>query len=439
MAQKKHLFILSIDGTPFTLLKELMERGLMPNLARLAGQSDFRQMDSVQPPISSSAWASFLTGKSPAEHGIMGFVERNPQTMEWLLPRGDAIRGETILQKLSRANKRVFSMNVPMTCPPQPVNGILIAGFLADDLTTATYPAPIGTLLKARGYRIDADTELAKSDLPAFVEHLLHVLDKRVEAMWHFWRQERWDFFMTHVMESDRLFHFLWEHYQKKERPYASLFERFMQKIDHLIGTVNEAVHDDTALMLLSDHGFTTLKSEVSLNRWLHDRGLLRWRTFPPQSLKDLHPDSKAYALYPGRLYVNLKGREHSGTVAGRTAYEEVRAFLRHALMELKDDYGNFVVKEVLNQEDLSGSPAGLLDPKGSPAGLNHLPDLLAVAHEGYDLKGRLWDERVFDKTIFNGMHTFNDAFILSKGISLPGRRMAIKDVAPVVLSFLGV
>ncbi len=436
MEQKNRLLILSIDGTPFTLLGDLIQKGLMPHWARLAGKADFRQMDSVLPPVSSSAWASFLTGRSPAEHGIMGFVDRNPGTMEWLLPKGDAIRGETILQNLSKKKKRIFFMNVPMTCPPQPVNGIIIGGFLADDLAAATYPAHIGTLLKARGYRIDADTELAKHDLSAFVEHLQQVLDKRVETMWHFWRQERWDFFMTHIMESDRLFHFLWEYYQKGQAPYAHMFEQFFVKIDAVIGSICRELPEDTALLLLSDHGFTTLNKEVSLNRWLYDLGLLRWKTMPPQSLKDLHPQSKAYALYPGRLFVNLKGREKEGSVAAGTEYEEVRAFLRSALLKLRDEEGNPVIKEVIIREELSGHAAGIPDLKESAADLNRLPDLLAAPYDGYDLKGRLWDERIFEKTIFNGMHTFDDAFVLGQGIVLPERRLSIKDLADVILDF---
>jgi len=436
MMQKQRLFVLSIDGTPFTLLRELINKGLMPHLSRLAEQAEFRQMDSVRPPISSSAWASFLTGRTPAEHGIMGFVDRNPQTMDWLLPKGDAIRGETILQKLSQKNKRVFSMNVPMTCPPQPVNGIIISGFLADDLTSAVYPAHIGTLLKARGYQIDADTDLAKKDLAAFVRHLHEVLDTRMETMWHFWRQERWDFFMTHIMESDRLYHFLWEHYQRGQAPYAQMFEQFLMKIDRIIGSVSRALPDDTALLLLSDHGFTTLKREVNLNRWLYTTGMLSWKTLPPQSLKELHPQSKAYSLYPGRLFVNLKGREKTGSVSPGTEYEEVRAELRRALTGLKDPDGRPVIKEVLNREQLCGYNEKIVSLNKAPALPGAVPDLLAVAHEGYDLKGRLWDEQLFEKTVFNGMHTFDDAFVLSRGMDLPAPRLSIKDLAGVILGF---
>ncbi len=435
--KKKRLFVLSLDGMPCSFVKQAVDSGLMPHLARLLAECDFRQMDSVLPPVSSSAWASFLTGMTPAQHGVMGFVHRDPATMDWFVPRGDALKGETLLKKLSDQGKTVFSMNVPMTCPPTPVNGVVIAGFLADDLNHATYPGQIGTLLKARGYRIDADTELAKKDLTAFVRELHDVLDKRVETMWHFWAQQNWDFFMAHIMETDRLYHFFWELFQQRHPLYASLFEEFHRKIDRLIGEIAARVEQDIALLLLSDHGFTTLKEEVNVNHWLYRQGLLRFNRMPPQSLKDLHPDTKAYALYPGRIFINLQGRERTGSIAPGTPYEELRAYLRRALPEIKNSAGQSVIKQVLNIEELVAqnedtSRLRQFRPHAT------LPDLLAIPNEGFDLKGRLWDEKLFDKTVFNGTHTFHDAFVAAKNLHLPDRRFAINDLFGLIVNFFG-
>ena len=80
------IFILALDGTPYTLLKKLIAGNRMPNLKRLVEEADFKQMDSVIPPVSSVAWASFMTGSQPREHGIYGFVERDPETMNWYVP-----------------------------------------------------------------------------------------------------------------------------------------------------------------------------------------------------------------------------------------------------------------------------------------------------------------------------------------------------------------
>ncbi len=418
---QKRLFVLSLDGVPFTLLQELLAKGEMPNLNRLVSRGRFEQMDSVQPPISSVAWTSFMTGKTPAEHGIWGFTERDPSSMDWFVTNSQRMNGEPFWMTLSRWGKRVFTMNVPMTYPPRPLNGISICGFLGNDLSRGTYPPEIGVLLKARGYRIDSDTELARKDPLLFLQDLNDVFDRRIEAMWHFYEQEPWDFFMTHIMETDRLHHFFWEFFQKKDALYTPLFLKFYHKIDNLLGRIPR----DRALLLLSDHGFTTLRKEVYLNRWLVENGFLKFTQFPPQSLKDIHRDSRAYSLYPGRIYINLKGRELTGSVEPGLQYEKIRAELREALGKLAAEDGQMIMETILNKEELGDSASG-----------NQMPDLLAVAREGFDVKGNLWHDSLFDKTHFNGMHTLHDAFIFTTVPDLPSERLSIARLREPILNY---
>jgi predicted AlkP superfamily phosphohydrolase/phosphomutase len=108
-----------LDGTPYSLPQRFLSEGTLPNFQKLVTQGNLRPLISVQPPLSSVAWASFMTGARPAEHGISGFVERNPGTLEWFVPRADHLQRPTIFKRLSEAGKRIFVMNVPLTSPPQ--------------------------------------------------------------------------------------------------------------------------------------------------------------------------------------------------------------------------------------------------------------------------------------------------------------------------------
>ncbi len=440
--RKNRLFVLALDGTPCSFLQKAMQMGIMPHLKRLAEKSDFRSMRSVMPPVSSVAWASFMTGKKPHEHGIMGFIERDPSTMEWYVPLADRLRGHTLWEILSDYGKRVFVMNVPMTYPPRKVNGISICGFLGNDISRGTYPIEIGTLLKARGYRIDADTELAKQSLHLFFDDLLNVLDKRIEIMQHFLRQERWDFFMTHIMETDRLHHFFWELMATEQKPFVQMFFDFYRKIDRLIGDIYKNLTADTYFLLLSDHGFTTLKQEFYLNRWLWEQGFLKFTKEPPVNLNDLHPETKAYSLYPGRIYINLQGREKRGSVRPGTAYEQIRQKLEKLLSGVLDPrtgasvFSALIRGEVLYPtENKYNTLFGLNSAQASPI----IPDLVAVGASGYDVKGNLWHQRLFDKTVFNGCHTFDDAFVLLNGAALPDKSPEIVDMFDIILDLMGV
>ncbi len=422
------LFILALDGTPFTLLNELIRNGIMPNLKKLTKESVFRQMDSVIPPVSSSAWASFMTGQTPDTHGILGFVDRNPATMDWILPNASHLQTETLWQHYSVQNKRVFTMNVPVTYPPRPVNGISVCGFLGTDITKGTYPADIGLLLKARGYRIDANTELAKQDLNLFLDDLFNVLEKRIETLWHFYHQEPWDVFMTHIMETDRLHHFFYEYYEQRDPRFYEPFLNLYRRIDKLIGTILRQIDEQSALLLLSDHGFCTLNYEVYLNKWLAENGFLSFLKPNPASLKDMSPQSLAYSLYPGRIYLNVRGREASGRITPGIEYEQVRNRLMEALMQLKDPQGKTVVKQVLRREEAY--------PEAGGDSFSTLPDLIALPEKGYDFKGNLQHPYLFDKTIFNGTHTTDNAFVLAQQTEIPSGRISINRLGAHLFSF---
>lgn len=438
MKSKKRMFVLALDGTPYSFLRGMIDDGKMPNLAALARQSSFARMDSVQPPVSSVAWASFMTGRQPYQHGIMGFIDRDPSTMEWYVPLADKLKGKTLWSSLSDNDKRVFVMNVPMTYPPREVNGIMICGFLGSDITKGTYPSEIGAQLQTMGYRIDSDVELAKRNLDAFIADLNHVYEKRIRTMWEYFGREAWDFFMTHIMETDRLHHFTWELMETGHPKYESVFMQFYHKIDRLIGDIINKIPNDMELILLSDHGFTTLKKEVYLNRWLWEKGLLRFTKPVPENLKDIHPSSVAYSLYPGRIYINLKGREKTGTVKQGLEYEQTRQNIKNLLTRFKDPVTNHpIIKQVLSREEIYDDDHRFAPDQKSKETLLYTPDLIAVPFDGYDLKGPLWRKNLFEKTVFNGMHTFDDAFVLSRKMKLPEKRLSIADLVPLILDWM--
>ena len=137
------MVVLALDGVPYSFLRRVIDDGLMPNLAALVTDKNFKAMNSVLPPVSSVAWSSFMTGRYPVNHGIHGFIERVPQTMEVYVPTSTHQNGRTLWEYLSELDRRVFVMNVPVTYPPRKVNGILIGGFLR---SVSRRPIPLNRL-----------------------------------------------------------------------------------------------------------------------------------------------------------------------------------------------------------------------------------------------------------------------------------------------------
>jgi predicted AlkP superfamily phosphohydrolase/phosphomutase len=449
LPRKKRLVVLSIDGVPATLLQDLIGLGELPNFAQVVSQYGLRQIDSVHPAVSSVAWASFITGRNPGKHGIYGFVDRAPAGYDITIPLSNSMVGKDIWEVLSDAGRRVFGMNVPGTYPPRTVNGIIIGGFLCPEVRKVASPPEVSTYLRSIGYRIDSDPALARRGKDLMLPDLRETLEKRMEAMFHFLHRNTWDYFHAHVMETDRLNHFLLEEWHDHNSKYGQEFLQVYRMIDGYLGELLDVLPEDPeecGLVLLSDHGFCPVKSEVQLSRYLVERGWTALAKAQPEHPLDISPEkSRAYTLIPGRIHLNVQEREPAGIVAPED-FGEVREELARDLLELRAPNGDPVIKQVYGREETYW-------PEGEHAPQPHMPvsqllraegafgrgpDLVAVPHDGYDLKMGLGASNIFLRTELQGMHTYHDAFLIARGVELPEARLNIMQVTKYLLKALG-
>ncbi|KPL19442.1 MAG: hypothetical protein AMJ92_03135 [candidate division Zixibacteria bacterium SM23_81] len=426
--KKRRVFVLSLDGVPYSFLEAQMSQGRLPHLAKMVEEGSFTRMRSVLPTISSVAWSTFMTGKNPGKHGIFGFVDHRPSSYEMFIPTSLNMTSKTLWEILSERGKRVVVINVPVTYPVRSVNGILVAGFLATNLKKATFPREIAGQLEQMGYRIDVDSAQARESLDKFLEDLRITLERRIQAVSYFMDRQSWDYFQLHVMGTDRINHFMWEHMEQEHPEYKTPFLNYYEQIDEILGMFHNRMNDDVTFILLSDHGFCTVKKEVNLSRYLLEKGWLRFGENPPESLQDIHPSSKAYTLLPGRIYINMKGREPKGSV-DPSDYDRVRGEVAEGLLELRNpDTGERVIRKVARREEIYHGDS-----------LFQAADLIAIPTDGFDLKADVKKALLFEKTALVGMHTYDDAFLLVLGRRSVQEDVEIMDLMPTILSMMDV
>ena len=426
--KRRRVVVIGIDGTPFTFLQKHIAAGDFPHLKRIMGQGTFRRMNSVQPCISSVAWSTFMTGVNPARHRIFGFVDRRPNPFELFIPMASHMAAPPLWTIQSNAGLRTCAINVPMTYPPRAVNGILIGCFLATEVLRAAYPKELGAQLKEWDYRIDADANLGRKDKEAFFADLDITLQRRWETARRLYEREPWDFFQLHVMETDRINHFLWEQYDLQDPKYFGRFLDFYRKVDALVGEFYDRAEKTADFILLSDHGFCTVKKEVYLNQWLEEQGFLQLEGASPKSVMDMGTATTAYSLIPGRIFLNLQGREQKGSVAPEPQAEAVNEKVTRALLEMTDpDTGERIIEKVLRREEIYAGPY-----------FEEAADLVAVPFDGYDLKANVRQPKFTFKGDLVGMHTFDDAALFIKDHALPDRPISIADLAPTILKVMG-
>ncbi len=424
MEERKAL-VIGIDGVPFTLVKEYVEKGYMPNLKSILDQG-FRlwQMDASLPDISSVSWTTFLTGVNPAEHGIYGFIHLDPRDYSLRFPNSGNVLAPTFFQILgldpggkdsSLARKYLprfkeprssIVINVPHTYPAYPMKGVLISGFVALDMARAVYPPVLVSTLKRMNYVIDVDPSKGHRDRDGFLEDLFQALDTRKEAFDLFF-QGKWDLFVACITETDRLHHFFFDAALDQDHAYHNDFVDFYRKLDSLIGHLYDVFRsrwgDEGLFMILSDHGFTRLKREVNVNRALEEAGLLKLRK-DGERYQRMAPGTKAFALDPCRIHLHMKDRYPLGEVEEGDG-ESILRDLESIMGDLKDEEGNPVIRSMYRRDEIYQGPF-----------MDDAPHLLCLPVDGYDLKGRVGTDSIFASSVFAGMHNQHDAMLLLPG-----------------------
>ena len=398
----RKVVVLGLDGTPYSLIKKLAQDGVMPNFNTLMEEGNFYQMDTTIPEISSVAWSTFMTGKNPGEHSIFGFTDLIPQTYKLRFPGFSDLKCPPLWKDLEESGKRTVVINLPSTYPAQPINGVLVSGFVALSIEKASYPEKIIPFLKSIGYRVDVDTLKGRKDKDFLIKDLSDTLKARKKAMEYFREKEKWDLFIAVVTGTDRLQHFLMDAFFDESHKYNQAFLDYYNLIDNeIIKEIKGWLDSSIKLILLSDHGFTKINREVYLNRWLLEQGFVRFKNEQPESVEDIGEGTKVFVMDPGRIYINIKGKYPLGTVSYGDEYNELVDEIIEKLQSLEYS-GKKVINKIFRRDEIYSGPY-----------TENGPDIIALSNYGFDLKGSVKSKEVFGNSFLTGMHTQDDAFVV--------------------------
>jgi predicted AlkP superfamily phosphohydrolase/phosphomutase len=231
------------------------------------------------------------------------------------------------------------------------------------------------------------------------------------------------------VTGTDRLQHYLWEHITNPEMEHHQTSLDYYRRVDGFVGEVWErfrALEGDDAIerfFVLSDHGFSSVEREVYLNRWLQEEGYLEFESGSPESLEEIDSGSRAFCLDPGRIFINRESRFPRGSVreadVGPLAEE-----IGDKLAALRCN-GKQVVRRVFARHEVYHGPRA-----------SDGADLTVLGNDGFDLKGHIDSNVVFGRSDLTGMHTWDDAFVLT-GADLE-KPIIIWDIAAAIEKSLG-
>lgn len=295
--------------------------------------------------------------------------------------------------------------------------------------------------------------EEGRTDEEAFIAMCDEIMDEQEKMLWHEFNRFSEGLLAAAFFSTDRIQHIFWvtkdpEHplydssYAKK---YGHVIDDYYRKMDRILGEMLKQIDERTALMIFSDHGFTTFRRAVHINSWLVRNGFMKLTRQVSGDDKEGGglfqyvdwKNTRAYALGFGSIYLNIRGREREGIVEPGGDAASLSDQIAQQLKALRDpDKGQSAVKEVYKKGSIySGGQA------------NSAPDLVVGFQDGYRAS---WQTAVGGSPAilvednlkkWSGDHIVDPSIV--PGIFLSNFRIntedpSLMDIAPTVMSCLG-
>ena len=444
------VFILGIDGATLDLIEPWSKQGKLPTFRKLIKEGCYGNCLSTVHPLTPQAWASFLTGKNPGKHGLYDFGVRKKGSYGLRLTDSRDRKAPALWDYINAYGLKAGIVNVPLTYPPEGLNGFMVSGMHSPSLREAVFPGNLFEKITSRfpDYEIDVMSQWFDS-YDIFLEKLNQMMDVRAEMGLHLYTKYKPHLFCMVLVGVDRAQHALWgqmanplEGKEKNHWKYSQAVCRIYQRIDHYLNTIIELIDKDTVLIIMSDHGFGSLKKDVYLNRYLIQNGFMKLNNNkqpfdignPFQNVNWKKTQAYSYGLF-GNIYINLKNREPLGIVERGNNYENVIKSLTEALAQLTDpDDGKKVVTKIYRREEVYHGP--FVDD--APDLLINMRNYSYITRGGYEFDG----DDIFSKPKINhsGNHRLNGvAFFygnnIKNGFRFPD--IQITDFCPTILSIL--
>ncbi|MFQ6067363.1 MAG: alkaline phosphatase family protein [bacterium] len=266
------IIVIGLDGACFELIDPWIEQGELPNLRKIRDEGTWGDMNSCLPPTTSPNWKCYSTGKNPGKLGICWWENIDFKGKKIYFPRNRIHKNKEMWDYLGEAGKRVCVVNMPLTYPPRPVNGILICGSADAGDHGFTYPADLERYLEENyDYRVHPPILGPLSASPDDVERteqqvsqIIKIIESRFRVAKDFWEQRDVDFLHVTTFYINQLQHSFWN---------AEYTKKAWQVIDQNIG---ELVGREHNIIIMSDHGCNEVKEAFNINTWLQTEGYLK-------------------------------------------------------------------------------------------------------------------------------------------------------------------
>jgi len=416
--QKKppRVLVICLAEATADLILTWAEAGLMPTFKSLMSEGTSGPLRSQIPIIIPQVWGTLVTGKSPGRHGLFDFWQRGPDG-RFREINGSQLKEKPVWQILSDNEVQCGIVNIPITYPPDKINGFMLSGEVAPGAhRSIAYPSSIydEVVRKFGRYRLKDifPGGRQKADYLTLIEE---DITKQTDVIEYLLSEKEWDFFMTFYSTTAIAQHYFWSDMecQDEGNPFRNVIQTTYRCLDRAVDRLVRVAGSETIVFIISECGAGPLQSGVQINTWLEQEGFLTRKTRTlnapggsnsmrviksglrslvantrknvqrhlPQSMyfwanrnmKGVKAWIQSYLTSSdidwcktkafsrgkeGTIFINLKGRDPEGIVNPGEEYESVRSSIIEHLSKLVDPVtGKKAIDQVYRAEELYEGP----------------------------------------------------------------------------------
>jgi len=284
----KKVLLIGWDAADWKIINPLLDQGLMPTLDDFVNHGVIGNLATLRPILSPMLWNSIATGKRPDKHGILGFMEPDPQTGGVRPVTSTSRKVKAIWNILTQRGYKTHVLGWFAGHPAEPIHGISVSDLYpyAVGPLDKPWPLPPGAVHpeslrdQFAGLRMhpaevseaailpwipraaEIDQEKDKG-LQSFAKILSENCSIHNAATWIL-QNEPWDFLAVYYNGIDHFCHgFMHYHPPRMEGMPEDKFEIYKDVVngayrfhDMMLQTLLDLAGPEATVVIVSDHGF---------------------------------------------------------------------------------------------------------------------------------------------------------------------------------------